>query len=267
MPESKKIENSLTELVERCRNHQTVIPSEGGRLTGSMIDRLNGFDPDAWNRFYETCRKFAVKVLKWRYRDNYFSDDECCEIAHNAIVKTIEAIQEFDPDYNGRKVTFLHWFDKTQLRSAITDFQRTRDVVRVPERAAYVDDEGTGLEGEDHAAGDGATSKDDDYAARRRRRRSRLRQVEFDPERHAGDGMDGELKRQLIQESKSAALELLSQSRITKRSIEAYQMYMQNIKTAEIAEELGMSTGAVDQAVSRCFKYINNRSKELQRLI
>ena len=63
------------------------------------------------------------------------------------------------------------------------------------------------------------------------------------------------------------AMELLLQSRSSKRNIEAFQMYLNGIGVVQIAQELDMPQNSVHQAICRCRKFLTERRKELEELI
>lgn len=63
------------------------------------------------------------------------------------------------------------------------------------------------------------------------------------------------------------AMELLAQSRTSRRSIEAFQMYLNGVGVVQIAEELEMQENSVHQAICRCRKFLTERRKELEELI
>lgn len=215
-------------LIERCKGRTPVVPTSGARLRATQIDRMNGFDPEAWRAFYTPYRNYAFKTIRYRYSGYGLSSSECEELAQEVMEKVTETIVKFDPDhpskYNrGEKVKFRTWF-----------YHQVRTVVR-------------------------------NYL---RRLKKDLETIEFDPELDTDlAAFDAQFHEEREQAILAKALELLAQGRTSRRTIEAYQMFVNGRPVAEIAEELDMPENSVHQAVCRCRRSLEKHRRELEELL
>lgn len=224
-------ERTRISLIRRCQNGiDPVIPRSGVQMIGSMIDRVNGIDSKAWKTFYKLYYNFAYCVIRNKVyrREWYFSEDACREIAHDAVVNACDCMLN-----KPEKKFDLEMIGTVRFRTWF--YYRILDAKNRYLRTNF-----------------GPVSQNS---------------VEFDPETYDRDEQYSEFRDQLMEAIETTALELLAQSRINKRNIVAYQMYMQGRKYADITKGLGMSENTVQQAISRCYKYLAERREELQRMI
>lgn len=297
-------------LIRRCKDRNTVIPTGGPRMRATQIDRLNGFDPEAWKAFYTPYRDFALWIAKNINQKKHFglTDAECEEIAQNVMERVIESIRDFDPDMPSRRhsgrVKFRSWF-YSQVFSEIgyfkredhyklfkRDFENSEKNVenateeeceldnvparrRHPENFEDAADEDRGSENaptedvgdtaEEECESNGLSAEyypeEAKYAAK-----EILDDICIDPATDAElDKFDEKFHRERAEAIKAKALELLAQSRIKPRNIEAFQMFMNGRPVAEITKETGLTENSVHQAVSRCRRFIAKRHRELEK--
>ena len=163
-----------------------------------------------------------------KYRYFNIQEEDIADLAHQVMIEICKKIENFDPEFPSRR----HPGEKVKFHNWFYD--QTRTVVtrylRIRMNTANMEEFKTEL---NTALADFAEA--------------------FYEERE-----------QAIQ---AKAMELLAQSRTSKRSIEAFQMYLNGIGVVQIAEELDMQKNSVHQAICRCRKFLIERRKELEELI
>ena len=215
-------------LIARCRNRTPVVPTSGAHLRATQIDRLNGFDPEAWEAFYEPYRNYADKIIRYRYSGYNLLSSEREELAQEVMERVVETILKFDPDrpsdrHPGEKVKFHSWF-----------YDQVKTVMRT-----YL-----------------------------RRRKKKIETIELNPELDADLAeFDARFHEEREQAIRAATLKLLLKTRVNRQNIEAYQMHFNGRGVADIAAELGMSENSVHQAISRCRRIVKEQRGKLEALL
>ena len=162
-----------------------------------------------------------------RYKYFDLSQTELDELAHEVMIKVSGSIRNFDPDTPSRHKPG----EKAKFRAWFCNQIRT--VLRT-------------------------------YFRNRQKNREIF---EFDPELDADLAeFDAKFHEEREQAILAKAMELLTQSRANRRTIEAYQMQLNDRAVADIAEELGMTENSVHQAVCRCRRFLEEHRRELEEL-
>ena len=158
----------------------------------------------------------------------YNVGSSCNELAHEVMVKVCRSIENFDPDMPSRSRPG----ERVKFRTWF--FSQIRTVV-----SSFFE---------------------------KKHKTEEL--FEFNPETDADiEGFDSRFHEEREQAIHAKAMELLTRSRTNKRNIEAFQMFLNDRTTAEIAAELEMPENSVYQAVCRCRRFLVERRGELEDLL